>query len=61
MKKMPLVIAYEYESALGRTIRKAVLCPTEDEYRRVKQSIENAGLKPIVFDYVMESKQVPTN
>ena len=61
MRSKPMVIAYEYESALGRTIRKAVLCSTEDEYRRVKQAIENAGLEPIVFDYVMESKQVPTN
>ena len=60
MKQMPMVIAYEYESALGRTIRKAVLCKTEEEYHRVKRSIENAGLEPIVFDYVMESKQVPT-
>lgn len=60
MKTMPLVIAYEYESSLGRTIRKAVLCQTEEEYCRVKRSIENTDLTPILFDFVMESKQVPT-
>lgn len=59
MKKMPLVIAYEYESSLGNTIRKVVLCPTEEEYRRVRQTIEIVGLNPIVFDFVIESKQVP--
>lgn len=53
-----MYIAYEYESALGATVRKLVTCTTEEEYRRVKDRVEEAGLTPIEFSQVYSSKFV---
>jgi len=33
------IIGYEYKSANNRTIRKAVVCETYKEYRRVQKEI----------------------
>lgn len=53
-----LYIGYEYESANGCTITKLVTCKTEEEYRRVKFKIEDAGLKPIEFAQVRSSSTI---
>lgn len=54
-----LAIAYEYETAYGKTCRKVVLCDTVEEYRRVKSKIEECNLKVIEFIQVVSSKNIP--
>lgn len=56
---MKLYIAYAYESALGRQIYKLVECANEQEYKRVKDKIESAGLEPIEFVQVWKGKNIP--
>ena len=53
-----MYIAYEYETALGNTVRKLVTCKTQEEYKRVKARIEEAGLTVITFDLAYSSKFV---
>ena len=53
-----LYIGYEYMSAFGNKIRKLVICKDENEYKRMKEKIENAGLDPIEFIQVYEARQV---
>ena len=54
------IIGYEYESSMGYTLRKAVICDTYDEYLRVKEKVnKTAGYKLIEFDHVFESNQIP--
>ena len=54
-----ILVAYEYKSACGSTIRKAVLCKTFDESRRVVGRIKESGYTLLEFDEVMMSKDIP--
>ena len=53
-----LIIGYEYESAYGEKIRKAVICKDELEYRKMKEKIEDAGLDIIEFCEVYKANKV---
>lgn len=54
-----LIIAYEYETACGAIMRKAVICKDAEEYRKIKQRIEDAaGFKLIEFDEVYKAYTV---
>ena len=53
-----LIIGYEYESALGQKIKKAVICKDEQEYREMKRKIEGNGMEPIEFIEVYNAKRV---
>lgn len=46
---MKLYIGYEYTSALGKEIRKIVVCNSVEEYREIKELIEDTGYDPIEF------------
>lgn len=52
------IIAYEYESARGAKIRKAVVCDTKEEYERIQNTIQNVGYKMLVFNSVLNSKYI---
>lgn len=58
MKAKKLYLAYTYESVLGHNIYKCVICNDEDEYRRMKEMIDAAGLATIEFIQVYEAKKV---
>ena len=53
-----LYIGYRYESACGAEINKIVLCKDENEYRRVKERIEDVGYEVIEFDEVVKAGAV---
>ena len=58
MKSM--VLAYEYESMSGATLRKAVICDTYEEYKRVMEKINRTdGYRLIEFDHVFLSIEIP--
>lgn len=52
------VIGYQYDSACGCPITKAVLCKTDEEYERIAERIEAAGYEPIWFDEVLSAEQI---
>lgn len=55
------VTGYEYKSACGTTIRKLIICDTQDEYNRVKKILwakEDKGYKTLAFDEVMRSTEI---
>lgn len=56
--KEMLYIGYRYESACGAEINKIVLCKDENEYRRVKERIEDVGYEVIEFDEVIKAGAV---
>lgn len=58
MKATKLYIGYSYESALGKTVNKCVICNSVDEYRRMKEKIDGAGFALIEFIQVYEAKKV---
>lgn len=53
-----LIIGYEYKSALGKTIRRAVVCENETEYKKIKERIEDAGLEPIEFCQIIKASVI---
>lgn len=53
-----LIIGYEYESALGNMVKKAVICKDETEYEKMKKKIEDAGLEVIEFIQVYKASAV---
>ena len=58
-----MIIAYEYESAAGATIRKAVVGETEEEYKRAKARIMDVvdlgiGCKCLEFNEIMDSREI---
>lgn len=55
-----IILAYEYESMGGTTLRKAVICDTYEEYVRIKDKIKRTdGYRLIEFDHVFDSAQIP--
>ena len=52
------IVGYELTSALGRKIRKLVVCKTEDEYNETVRRIEDAGLEVIIYDEIILAEQV---
>lgn len=56
--RRPLVIGYELTSAYGRTIRKVVICDTQEEYLRIKKIIEDSGYPVLTFEAVFRSNEI---
>lgn len=52
------IIGYEYESAEGLAIKKAVICENNVEYREMRRKISNAGYKFIEFDEIYDASDV---
>jgi len=56
------VAGYEYETAHGATIRKAVICETWEEYlriwNRIKDAEEKGTVKMIEFVEAMKSETI---
>ena len=53
-----LIIAYCYKSALGKKIYKAVVCKDADDYRAVKEKIEEADCELIEFNCAYYASEI---
>ena len=54
------ILAYEYMSENYGIMRKAVICSSYSEYKRVREKIERTkGHRLLEFDHVFESEQIP--
>lgn len=60
-KAMAYLIGYEFKSMMGESIKKVIVCDTEEEYERVRKKILDArenGVEPIFFDEIIDSKVI---
>ena len=59
MEKAFTLVAYEFESAMGKTIRNAVVCYSEAEYERVVEKMKRCDVRILYFDEIFPSSMVP--